>query len=126
MIAPWGPQLHEGRAYGLSGMVVEAEEIWMTWSYEDEGHSQESVAGLLMLSRMDPKGGAWGKPQLCEALEGKPEGIALWRDQLIIVFDQDRDRKGGPEGFPLRPDQDFALTRPRRCSPNLAPSWFGP
>lgn len=103
---------HEGRAYGISALALDGSTLWMTWSYElDSDATVDGVAGLLARAEIDPETGLPGTPTLCRALAGKPEGVAVWgRDHLVVVFDNDLRRKdpAREDAFPVAGNQDFA------------------
>lgn len=129
--------LWQGKSYGLSGAHFDsiAQGFWITWSYEDESkNTKNSVAGLLSFlpqsknvntSQSSLKHTQQTTPslqanlpnfpedlKLCMQFPLKPEGVTRWKDQIIIVFDEDKDRKGGKthqgEQFALKRSQDYA------------------
>ena len=86
------------------------EHLWVLWSHESS-EDRAGRAGWLTRAELGPDG-APGVPQRCLALpQGKPEGVAVWGDQLVIVFDNDRASKDpkDPGRFRLLPNQDFGL-----------------
>lgn len=99
----------QGRAYGISSLAVDGDHLWVVWSFEAEGAARSDVRGYLTRAPIQPDGTLWPL-QRCRALpDGKPEGLAVWGEKLVVVFDNDRDRKGpaAPEKFRLNPNQDF-------------------
>lgn len=104
------PVRYGEREYGISDIAVAADgTLWMLWSHEGRGHSRDDVHGLLTRVTLDDAG--WpAETRLCQALAGKPEGVAVWGEQLVIVFDQDRDRKDRDraDAFALGEDEDYA------------------
>ncbi len=106
------PQTRGGKAYGLGAMVADEGGLWLSFSHERETDPRKSgVAGLLARATIDPATGLPGAPTQCRDLPGKPEGLARWGEWLIVVFDNDRARKGkgDPTRFQLGHDQDYAL-----------------
>ena len=118
----------EGRRYGLSGASADDRRggLWLTWSYEDEdGKTTSAVAGLLTFAPWQvakkeemsaPKGGILelgahriGPLQFCQTFPLKPEGVTTHDQEVIVVFDEDLDRKGGrSDQFNLRGNEDYA------------------
>ncbi len=106
----------EGQKFGISSLALEGDTLWMTWSYEkDEDGTRKGVAGVLAKATLDAKSGLPGKPTLCAKVEGKPEGLAIHGDSLLVVFDNDkaRKKKGDPARFDITPAQDFARVIPK-------------
>jgi hypothetical protein len=104
------PWMLDGHPYSISGLALDGDTLWMTWSYEAAADdSRDGVAGLLARAKLGPDGQP-GPPELCRRFVGKPEGVALWNHELVVVFDDDLARKGvnDPRRFPLDPRQDFA------------------
>lgn len=116
-----------GRQYALSDMAIDKtdETLWMTWSYEkhvpkqkdepeaeiDAKNTRDDVSGFIARAKLDPKTGLPQRLERCgDVLAGKPEGIAVTPDRVYVVFDQDKERKGGAADFPLKKNQDYALT----------------
>lgn len=106
--APWR---REGRDYGISAMASDGDTLWMTYSYEDElDHTRRGVAGLLVRAAVDSKTGRVAHPVLCRTLVGKPEGLAVMGERLVVIFDNDLGRKSvsDPERFGIDRAEDFA------------------
>lgn len=105
-----------GREFGLSDLVCPPglpDRCYETWSYENEkGDTTADVAGLLAVAPIID--GLPGTPRICRTFGAKAEGIARFRDTLIVVFDDDlrRKRPGEPSHFPIETNQDFATTLP--------------
>lgn len=109
----------DGRAFQMSDAISVGGRFYMTWSYENTGGSTlNDVAGFLAVTEAD----ANGRPDLtrlriCRALAGKPEGLDLWGDDFVIVFDEDDARKArlavDPTKFTLRSTEDFVTLVPR-------------
>lgn len=115
--------VHDGRRYGLSGMALDGDIVWMTWSYEDsKDDSRAGVAGLLARAELG-EDGLPGVPRLCRAVEGKPEGVASWGDYVFVVFDNDKARKRpvDPAAFDLEQNQDLAWVWPKSGCPADGP-----
>lgn len=116
---------HEGRAYGISGLALDGTTLWMTWSYElDSDATIDGVAGLLARAEIDRETGLPGTPRLCRALAGKPEGVAVWgSEHLVVVFDNDLRRKDPTreDAFPVAGNQDFATVVRKADCPADAP-----
>lgn len=110
------PWVVDGRAYGLSDLARDGAGFWMTWSHEGEGDGRDDVAGLLAWAPLT-RDGRPGAPKLCRRLPGKAEGVARHGDTLLVIFDEDRDRKdpADPRKFALAPDEDVVLRLPARC-----------
>ena len=107
-----------GRRYGMSGATADAKGLWTTWSSERED-SVRSRDLFGLIAHSTAKGSSWSAPQICHRFQAKPEGIARWRDQLIVVFDEDLDRKGGmipSDRFPLAANEDYVWSGPARCA----------
>jgi hypothetical protein len=129
--------LWQGKSYGLSGAHFDhtAKGFWITWSYEDESkNTKNSVAGLLSFLPLSkkvslPQSSSKNNQKITPSLQAnlpnfpedlklcmqfplKPEGVTRWKDQIIIVFDEDKDRKGGKnhqgDQFALKRSQDYA------------------
>lgn len=117
------PWVVDGRAYGLSDLSRDGDALWMTWSFEAPGGTTDDVSGLLARAELDAQGMP-GAPVLCRRLRGKPEGIARYGDQLLVIFDQDADRKdpADPTRFPLRRNEDFVQVLPADCPDGRAKS----
>ena len=123
VVKPGGEHAYDGKAwaldghdFGISSMARDGDTLWMTWSYELDGDGTRSgVAGILAKALIDPKTGLPGKPALCAKIDGKPEGLAVYGDNLVVVFDNDRARKkkGDPTRFDITPAQDFARVLPK-------------
>lgn len=111
----------EGRKYGISSLALDGDTLWMTWSYESDADGTKSgVAGVLAKAALDPTTGMPGKPEFCSMVAGKPEGLAVHGDALLVVFDNDKARKakGDETRFDLTPAQDFARIIPKSaCAP---------
>lgn len=105
-----------GRAYGLSDMADDGDWMWMTWSHESPGSAAADVAGLIARAPIAADG-TLGRPVLCYSVAGKPEGIVHHGDTLLVIFDQDGDRKDptDPTRFPLAQDEDIVLRLPAAC-----------
>lgn len=110
------PWVIDGRAYGLSDMAADGRWLWMTWSHESPGSTAADVAGLVARAPIGDDG-ALGRPVLCHRVPGKPEGIVPHGDGLIVIFDQDGDRKdpADPARYPLAPTEDIVKILPRTC-----------
>lgn len=113
---------HEGHTYGLSDALCSPslpDRCYETWSAEREtGDTPADVSGLLTVSPLVD--GLPGEPRVCRVFPGKAEGVARFRDTLIVVFDNDarRKRPGDPMRFPLEVTQDYADTVPiSDCAP---------
>jgi hypothetical protein len=105
-----------GRKYGISDIARDGDTLWMTWSYEvDADQTTTGVAGLLARAEIDPKTGLPGPARVCAPLVGKPEGLAVHGDDLVVVFDNDKARKapGDATRFELTAAQDFARVVPK-------------
>lgn len=120
---------YQSRRYGISGAQYDAQRrgLWITWSYErEEGATVDAVSGLLTFTSLDPladqahkiselsaEHAQSSRPLLCAYYKLKPEGVTLSsQDELILIFDNDMDRKGGRQSseaqFPLDPSEDYA------------------
>ncbi len=110
------PWIVDGRAYGLSDLASDDAGLWMTWSHESPGSTTADVAGLIARAELGDDGMP-GRPVLCHRVAGKPEGIARYGDALLVVFDQDGDRKDPTDGrrFPLRQTEDIVQILPADC-----------
>lgn len=106
----------DGRRYALSGFAYADNQLWQTWSFEGEGDTKEDVSGFLALSSIGAEG-QFSEPKICRTFEGKPEGVAIYNDKLIIVFDMDKARKhkGDDRFFELDPNEDYATIIPANC-----------
>ena len=109
------------RSYGVSGAVYDEARagLWLTLSAErEEEASREAVSGLLAFSPLAPSAPLSSSAPLsiCARFDMKPEGVTLAAGGgLIVVFDEDLDRKLGarhPERFPLEGDEDFVWEAP--------------
>ena len=101
----------------MSGATAGAGGLWTTWSSERED-SVRSRDLFGLIAHSTAKGPSWSAPRICHRFQAKPEGIARWRDQLIVVFDEDLDRKGGmipSDRFPLAANEDYVWSGPARC-----------
>ena len=109
---PWN---NGGKDFGISDIALDGDVLWLTWSHEVESNNtSEGVAGILGRAALDPKTGLPGPPKACTELKGKPEGLAVHGDNLVVVFDNDRARKGtDPSRFAITPAQDFARVVPK-------------
>ena len=108
----------DGRSYGLSGATATGEGLWTTWSSEKEDSVRSRDLFGLVAYSAGATASEWGTPTPCYRFQAKPEGVARWRDQLIVVFDEDKDRKGGSipsDRFPLEGSEDYAWSGPARC-----------
>lgn len=112
----------DGRTYQLSDTLFTGGRFYMTWSYEGAGTTLSDVAGVLAVADPD----ANGRPnpatlRICRMLPGKPEGVDSWGELLVVVFDQDDDRKAkgavDPNRFELLSTEDFATVIPRGACP---------
>ena len=111
--APW---MIDGKPYALSDIAVDGDVMYMTWSYEFElDFKRTGVSGLLARATLDPQTRLPGVPELCQMFVGKPEGLADWGRNLVVVFDNDRARKNptNPETFDLNDNQDYARVVPK-------------
>ncbi len=104
----------DGVSYGLSGVTMHREGsklyFWMTWSFENESDTtQKGVGGKLIQWVVDESElkGELKKEQLklCHSFAYKPEGISVFENKIIVVFDEDKDRK---KDFHLTKKQDYA------------------
>ncbi len=114
----------EGRAYGLSDMAADGAGLWLLWSHEGPGSERAAVSGWLTYADLDPVSGLPGVPRRCVRWPGKPEGVAVAGDRLVVVFDHDGDRKDpmNPDKYPLGRDEDVAVVLPKpRCTGG--PAW---
>ena len=118
----------QNKSYGMNGVYFDPQErgFWITWGHErEEDHSKQGVSGLLtflpqdsvqkhMISDVSGRKNYTMNPskiKLCMQFPLKPEGVTRWKDQIIVVFDNDKNRKGGPtahEKFVLQRRQDYA------------------
>lgn len=121
-VRPRAVRRHEGRTYGLSDALCPPglpDRCYETWSAEHEtGDTPADVSGLLTVSPLSD--GVLGEPRICRVFPGKSEGVARFRDTLIVVFDNDarRKRPGDPARFPIEVTQDYAVTLPLSdCAP---------
>lgn len=112
-----------GKHYSLSGLTVEEHlddyHFWMTWSYEQEDdRTKKGVDGYLIVATISKKDWQSGKRidvkqdlKTCVHFPFKPEGITLAGEDVVLVFDEDKDRKTkkkeGGEGFELTKKQDY-------------------
>jgi hypothetical protein len=55
--------------------------------------------------------------RLCAHFQLKPEGVTLSQDQVVVIFDNDQDRKGKKLGqIPLSGNQDYVwITSSQSC-----------
>ncbi len=106
----------EGRDYTLSDMVFHEGYLWQTWSSELEGDFVSDVSGLIARSKLDEQGNP-GEPEICHLIPiGKPEGLTFYNDSILVVFDNDKSRKGGEEGkFALPFNEDYVTFLPASC-----------
>ncbi len=113
--------VYEDQPYTLSDMTFVEDYLWQTWSLELPGDSKEDVRGLLVRSKMS-KDGVPGELEICRVFEmGKPEGIAFYNGGFLIVYDNDKDRKGEKsDQFPLTLDEDYVDFIPATCDPPSA------
>jgi hypothetical protein len=105
--APW---IVDGKPYGISAMALDGDTLWMTWSFEAPlDDTRNGVSGILARAAIGPDG-LPRQPAFCRLFEGKPEGLAVAGDQLVVVFDNDLRRKNpkSPGHFPVAGNQDFA------------------
>ncbi len=112
-----------GKHYSLSGLTVEEHHddyhFWMTWSFEKEDdRTRNGVDGYLMVATISKKDWLAGKRidvkqdlKTCVHFPYKPEGIAVAGEDIVLVFDEDKDRKTkkkeNGEGFELTKKQDY-------------------
>lgn len=108
----------DGRAYQMSDALYLNGRFYMTWSYEGAGTTLNDVAGFLAVTELD----ANGRPdplrfRICKTLAGKPEGLDVWGDDFVVVFDEDDARKAkaviDATRFTLRSTEDYAALVPR-------------
>ncbi len=112
---------HDGHGFGISGMDTDAsgQRLWLTWSYEGEGHGVDSVAGRLAWlplqgGRLLPNAPLHicvddtGAPR---ALQGKPEALVVRADGFLVAYDNDDERKRA-DAFDLRQDEDYVERLP--------------
>lgn len=106
----WIPPRIDGRALGLSGATHDDAGLWTTWSLEiNDDDTRVGVGGLLARAAVDPRTGRIGPGVIKARFNAKPEGVAIWRDHVIVVFDEDKSRKGRVGGFRLSASEDYAV-----------------
>lgn len=123
VVEPGGEHTYDGKPwaldgldYGISSLALDGDTLWMTWSYEkDADGTTKGVAGVIAKATLDRTTGLPGAPTMCARLAGKPEGLAVHGDALLVVFDNDkaRKKKGDPTRFDITPAQDFARVIPK-------------
>jgi hypothetical protein len=122
----------DGKLFAVSDLFAESGGLWVTLSHEKLGKDntkREDVDGRLAWVKLTDDGSMHsmrlcmeqnqaGKPLV---LAGKPEGIAVFGEKLVVVYDNDKDRKEGKpkagNGFPIRTNQDYLeLIQKPNCS----------
>lgn len=108
------------KCYGMGSLELDpdGQTLWMTMNYEGPGNGCAEVDGRLYqfsysdLSQYRPGetlAQFLGVP--VAPFEGKPECLSFLPDgRLLVVFDEDDDRKGGPDAdrkYPLKSSQDY-------------------
>ena len=110
--------IDQEKHYGLSGSTYDQKNkgLWLTWSYEDEDSTlQKGVSGLLTYMPLRPFSdqAQTESMTLCARFSLKPEGVTLAQDQVIVIFDNDQDRKGDQPGqIPITSNQDYVWMTP--------------
>ena len=122
----------DGKLFAVSDLFAESDGLWVTLSHEKLGKDndkREDVDGRLAWVKLTDDGSLHSM-RLCMdqnhtnkplVLAGKPEGIAVFGEKLVVVYDSDQDRKEGKpmegNGFPIRNNQDYLeLIQKPNCS----------
>lgn len=114
---------HTGECFGLGSLELDpnGKTLWLTMNYEEfGGEKRSSVHGRLYEIGYHELGMRRPDEDLAQFLgvpvavyEGKCEGLTfIAEDRLLLLFDQDDDRKGGPDSkkkFPLETHEDYIL-----------------
>ncbi|MEO7994607.1 MAG: hypothetical protein ABI743_09430 [bacterium] len=110
----------DGHTWGLSSLELDPDgsTLWITASFEDPGKKRADVAGRLYEEPLSDLKNYTDDQDLAQFLgvpvalfDTKPEGLTCLPDgRLLVVFDEDDDRKGGvgaTDKFPLTSNQDY-------------------